>query len=838
MHLRCWFALPTIFLLTLAAFAQGLPSDFPNYGYGSQALAATPGTYGGAPGAYWNPAGWAAMNGWEAAFAWNDRNLRNKTMDDWGLFLGGHGLGFAMQRNTLLGRTARGLPQTSFIEDYQLALGGGDPEKYWGLSYGRSRGRTDWLHRDRNLSLGTLYRPWRYLSVGAAGTLGFARHDRRAIADVGVRPLGTYKLTLFGDGAIGRLDNPNTMQWGAGVEVRPVNGVRLAFKLAKPDALTQDKVMSVSLGLAIDDLSFHVIPHYDKDSDRLSTSYVIRTGDLEPDLSSHNWFGHGKSVVAKSMRGPLTYRKARWLEPNKQTLYDVVTMIEHAKEDKSVGAIALNLSGMEASRELLWEVRAKLADFKSSGKKVYIYVDRAGMSTYYFATVADYLWIDPQGAITLPGYVAGRTFWKGFFEKVGLGVEEWRFFKYKSAFESFARKDMSEADKEQRLALIEDFYTAWSTDIAAARNMTVEHLRSGIDSMGYFDPEEAQAFGLVDSVGAWDDVRDFIELKTGEDPHIIAEREIQAQGYGDPEWGIAPEIALVYLIGDCDMETGIKGRQSSRILRHLGRDDNVKAIVIRADSPGGDPLPSDLVARQMKESRQKKPVLVSQGDVAASGGYWISMRSDRIFASPFTVTGSIGVIGGWVWNDGFSNKTGFTSDHVMVGKHADLGHGVTLPFIGLQIPDRNLDSLEHARMERIIRGTYDDFTRQVADSRGLEQAFVDSVGQGRVWSGTRGLDVKLVDELGTLDDALNYAKRQVHLDGKRVKVVEYPGRQWFGFADMSDTSPIRMVARLLGKDTPRLSEKPDYELRVLQTVSQHPATPQLLVPPEDLPAEE
>ena len=838
MSYRNFLSILVVLIFASLASAQGLSSDFPNYGLGSQALVSTPGTYGGGPGGYWNPAAWAAMRGWEASFAWNDRNIRDKSMDNWGLFLGGHGLGFAMQRNTILRTTPRGVPlDTSFVEDYQLSLGGGDPEMYWGLSYGWAKGRTDWLGRDNYVTFGSIYRPWKYLSIGTAGSLGFTRHDHRGIADVGVRPLGTHRLTLFGDAALGRFDNATTMQWGTGVEVRPLDGVRVAFKLAKPYAESQDKVVSVSLGFSVDDLGFHVVPHYDKDSDRISTSYVLRCGNLEPDLSTRGMFDRDKRVVTKTMKGQLTYRKARWFDSNKHTLYDMLTFIDDAQCDESVGGIALNMSGLSASRESLWEVREKLVDFKASGKKVYIYFDRAGMASYYFVTVADYLWIDPEGSINLPGYIAGRTFLKGFLEKIGLGVEEWRFFTYKSAFEALSRKDMSAPDKEQRLALIQDFYDTWQRDIAAARNISPEKLRSGIDTLGYFTPEEAVAFGLVDSIGSWDDTREFVEMISGKKPDLIHEDEIEADHYPDPDWSNPPEIAIFYAIGECDMDTGIKGRVNSRILRKLGKNDNVKAIVFRADSPGGDPLPSDLIARQMSEISSAKPVIVTQGDVAGSGGYWISMHGDKIYASPFTITGSIGVIGGWIWNDGFSGKTGLTSDHVKVGEHADAGFGVTVPFLGLQIPDRNLDSLEHARMERIIRGLYADFTRQVADARGLDQSYVDSVGQGRVWSGTRGLEVKLVDEIGGLSDALDYARAQVNLSGKkRVKIVEYPRRSLFGFEDLAESSsPIHLFARLLGKEENLPSKTPDYEYRVLQKITDNPGQPLLMIPPEDIP---
>ena len=841
MQFRLLLLISSILISCTVASAQGLPSDFPNYGLNSQAIAATPGTYSGGAGAFWNPAAWAAMRGWESSFAWNDRNVVDKTMDDWGLFLGGHGLGFGMKRSSIARTTPGGVVlQTSFIEDYQLAIGGGDHENYWGLAYGWSRGRTDWLNRDHHLTLGSIYRPWRYLSIGTAGSLGFTGHDRRAITDIGVRPLGTHRATLFADAAFGRYDNFETLQWGTGVEVQPINGVRIAFKLSKPYADIQDKIATLSLGLALNNLGFHVAPHYDKDSERLSTSYVVRWGDIEPDFSTRGAFDREQHFVAKSLKGQLTYRKALLLDHDKFTLRELTTLIDDAERDPGIGGVALNMSGLEASRELLWEVREKLADFKASGKKVYIYFDRVGMAGYYFATVADFVWTDPEGALVLPGYVAGRTFWKGFFEKIGLGVEEWRFFTYKSAFESFSRREMSAADSLQRLVLIQDFFDVWQRDIAAARNLPPEQIRAAIDTIGYFTPEAALEYGLIDSVGSWDDIRDYVEMFSGERPHLVNAHEVQPYAYADPEWGPEPEIALVYAIGECDMDSGIKGRTTSRMLRKLAREDNVKAVVLRADSPGGDPLPSDLVARQMKEISEDKPMIVSQGDVAGSGGYWISMRGDKIYSSPFSITGSIGVIGGWIWNDGFSNKTGFTSDHVKVGEHADLGFGVTLPFLGVKIPDRKLDSLEFGRMKKLILGLYDDFTLQVANSRGLDQAYVDSIGQGRVWSGTRGLDLKLVDEIGTLDDALAYARAQTNLTGKRhVKVVEYPRRSLFGFDSSASMSPIGLLSKLVGGDAPSTKAlASDYELRVLQKVSTSKGRPLLLTPPQDIPPED
>ena len=302
-------------------------------------------------------------------------------------------------------------------------------------------------------------------------------------------------------------------------------------------------------------------------------------------------------------------------------------------------------------------------------------------------------------------------------------------------------------------------------------------------------------------------------------------------------------MALVYAIGECDMDTGIRGRYTSKMLRELSKRKDVKAVVLRADSPGGDALPSDMVAQGMSDVSKKKPMIVSQGEVAASGGYWISMNGDRIFTSPYTITGSIGVIGGWLWNEKVSEKTGLTADHVQVGEHADLGFGITIPFIGVEIPDRNLSEYEHARMRNMILGSYHDFVGKVAAGRHLDTTYVDSIGQGRVWSGPRAIELKLVDEIGGLDDALAYARTKANLpaQGRDVEIIEYPPRQWFNPAALLQ-SPM-MPAKALGFVLSKSGEQPllvedNYELSVLRRIARRPGEPLHMVAPEDIPAED
>ena len=225
------------------------------------------------------------------------------------------------------------------------------------------------------------------------------------------------------------------------------------------------------------------------------------------------------------------------------------------------------------------------------------------------------------------------------------------------------------------------------------------------------------------------------------------------------------------------MDSGINGRRTSAWLRKLATDPDVKAVVLRADSPGGDPLPSDLVAEAVRLLKEAgKPVVVSQGDVAASGGYWISMDGSRILTTPVTITGSIGVISGWLWDDGLSTKVGVTAESVQRGRHADLYSEIGLPMLG-GVPRRPMNEEELARTERVIRDMYGQFVQAVARGRGLDPAVVDSVAQGRVWMGDDAIARGLCDQVGGLSDAIAEARRLAGIpDGRDVELVEYPPR--------------------------------------------------------------
>jgi protease-4 len=828
----CGFLLMT--MLSAVGLAQDSTRHIPDYATESQFLAGTPGATPGAASAYFNPAVWAMMQRGEVAFTWNDSSLRKDYLDNWGLFLGGGGFGFSMMHTSYPSEAYR--TGVAGITDYQFALAGGDRESSFGVAYTFSQGNELRERRDHLLTVGGLWRPCRHASLGAAGTFALKYPERLGVADLGIRPFGTPLATLFGDLSLNEKDRAKDMDWGAGIEVEPIAGIRLAFKTEQLNAYgVKTNSYSIRMGLTLEHIGYHVIPHYDKKSNLTTTSNLIRLGPLVSSLPLKSWFDRGNAFVKMDLKGNITYQKARYLDPKKHALLDLIQEIEEAKKDPEVGGIALNLSdfssgwGWVSGPELIWELRENLLDFKKSGKKVIVFLERGGMWEYYLASVGDKVWMDPMGTLMLPGFTQGRTFWKHFFDKIGIGVDEWRYFKYKSAFEVFSRDNMSDADREQRQDLVNSCYEEYAKDMVATGRLTRAQFDSLINNVVVFLPEDAVQYGLVDTIGRWEKAKDFAkEISGKKNAHLTSWGSLLEERGVLDEWGEPPQIALVYAIGECDLETGIRGRYTSGVLSKLAKDKQVKAVVFRADSPGGDALPSDLVDEQVKKVSEEKPIIVTQGNVAGSGGYWISMNGDQIIASPYTITASIGVIGGWLYNNGFGDKIGFTYDRVLMGKHADLGHGITLPLVNIEVPQRDLTDEEHAVVKALLLRVYNEFLEKVSKGRNLNVSYVDSVGQGRVYLGRRGLELKLVDRIGGLQDALKLARERAKLSPKRhVEIVEYPKRKFINLDELfKPSSPLGWLSRN------KVEDDVNYELDFYQRMSTHPGQPLYMVPPE------
>jgi protease-4 len=425
----------------------------------------------------------------------------------------------------------------------------------------------------------------------------------------------------------------------------------------------------------------------------------------------------------------------------------------------------------------LKEVRAALLAFKASGKPVVAYINDATTRDYYLASVAGDVVLDPFGAILLPGLASQPLFMAGAFEKFGVGVQVTRVGKYKSAVEPFTRKDLSPEAREDLQKLLNDLWADLLGDIAASRRLSREELQQVVDTEGVIPASSALAHKLVDRTAYRDEIIDELKAKTGrrkgasESFKQVSLRAYAdaAEGAGDASGSGARRIAIVYAEGeivDGEGQTGeVGGRRFAREIRRLRQDDGIKAVVLRVNSPGGSATASEEIQREIRLTMKEKPVVVSMGSVAASGGYWISTYADRIFAEPATITGSIGVFGLFVNVKQLANNLGFTFDTVKTGKVADL----------LTISRPKTDA-ELAIFQNLVDWIYDEFTTRVAESRKLDKAKVLEIAQGRVWSGVEAKELGLVDEIGGLGPAVAYAAKKASL-GKNYRLSEYPRKR-------------------------------------------------------------
>lgn len=708
-----------------------------------------------------NPALLSTVENLNLYAAWMNEAKNVNHPVSWGIFTAVPHLGFSAVRENFLNRSAM---------NYKLSASAGDNELSFGFGYGWSSGRTAFFNNSDVYTLGALYRPVKHLSLGLIGNF-LSRGGNEGVVDLALRPLGNEIVTLFGD-YLYKKDLPGAaVNWSAGAAVEAFPGIRITGRYF------EGKSFNLGAELSLGNLSFTGKSQFNSNSDRLYNIYGIRIGEY--DRNPFREILRDAYYVSYDFAGETKYRRFRFFD-NSRTLLNLLQQIKEAKSDKAVAGIAINISGMQMNREMQWEVREELKKFKLAGKHVVIYLDNASMSGYHFASIADKIVMDPQGIITLEGYIAGRQYYKGTLEKLGIGFTEWRYFEYKSALEAFSRDEMSEADSIQRQDLVDDFYSIARKEISESRNISYEDFDKMVNENVIFLASEAHKQGLVDSIGRWDDVKEIIKKIEGDDKGFTGASSLSKFKLPkDNYWGVKPKIAVIYALGVCAMDDGINARSLHKKVKEAAEDDDVKAIVFRVDSPGGDGLASDLVAEQLQKAKKNKPVIISQGFVAASGGYWLSMYGDTIVAAPGTITGSIGVIGGWYYNKDFKDKLGVSTDFVKRGEHADIGFGFTLPLIGITLPDRDLTDKEQQKAEFLIKDMYRDFVGKVSAGRNMKYEEVDKIGEGREWSGADALNNGLIDVLGNLNDAIDIAAKKAGL--KDYDLIEMPEPPFFDF---------------------------------------------------------
>jgi protease-4 len=747
-----WCFLILGILLIVLAPESAHPQAFEPYESRSEFLLTSPASTVNGLHGYLNPALASHIHGSETVFVWSDRRSPRRGSNQWGLFTGVPHLGFGMVHRRVPGRD---------LTDYNLAVASGDRSGSLGVAYGWSSGSAGGNDRQNRITLGSVLRPSRRVSLGITlvSTLDGARE---AVADLALRPAFGRRLTLFAEAASANEDGGGGEYWSGGASLEVADGILLTGRFF------DNRTVSLGLELGFSRTAVNMQSRLDGDRREFNT-YSARVGPRRASALTR-YRQRDPKYLELQFDAPTVHRRFPLFDRS-QTLLGLLQVINRSRTDESIRGLALNLSGLRISFAMAWELREALREFKTSGKRVIVYIDQANLVGYHLASVADRVYMDPVGLLSLEGFVAGQTYFAGSLKKLGVGFDEWRFFKYKSAMEALSRRQMSAADREQWTVLIEDFYDTVRSEICAERRLQPSEFDRLVDETTVFLAADALASGLVDSLGRWDNLEELVgDLEGGKGAVARSYAPIQ-----DTEWGARPRVAVVYALGVCAMDSGIRARTLVKELNSIAEDEKIDAVVLRVDSPGGDGLASDLVAAAVTRIRAKKPVIVSQGSVAASGGYWLSMNADVIVAAPNTATGSIGIIGGWLYNLEFKQKLGLTTDHVKVGAHADLRFGATLPVLGLTLPDRNLHDGEKETMERLMRSLYRDFVGKVAKGRGVSAEKVEESAQGRVWSGKRAVERGLVDELGGLNRAIRIAVEKAGVPPEaEVELVEYP----------------------------------------------------------------
>ena len=444
---------------------------------------------------------------------------------------------------------------------------------------------------------------------------------------------------------------------------------------------------------------------------------------------------------------------------------NILESIEKAKTDEQIKGIYLCPSGIQAGVATVEEIRKALIDFKESGKFVYAYGDLFSQKAYYLVSVADQIALNPQGMLELKGLSSVRTFYKKALEKLGVEMQIIRHGKFKAAVEPFIREDMSPENKLQTQTYLNSVWSAMVEDIAASRKLSPDAINQLADSVTMFLPaEQLVKAGLIDTLMYKDEVINTLKELTGIDleddvPAIGVDKYAKVPA-SSGKGLIREKIAVIYAEGDIDgTDTdGIKSEALSRTIREARRDSSIKAIVLRVNSPGGSAYGSEVIWREVKLAKETKPVIVSMGDVAASGGYYISAAADTIMADRTTITGSIGIFG-MIPNAGelLNDKLGITEDVVSTNANSDL-LSVTRPLTGF----------ERSKMQAYIERGYDTFIGRVADGRAMTKEQVDEIGQGRVWASSNAKEIGLVDLYGGVTDAVKLAAQMAKLEDYRI----------------------------------------------------------------------
>lgn len=506
-------------------------------------------------------------------------------------------------------------------------------------------------------------------------------------------------------------------------------------------------------------------------------------------------------------------------QDDKNGLFNLVNAIKYAKTDEKIKGISIDNNFIMAGITQTKTLRDALLDFKESGKFITAYADIFTQKDYYLSSVADTIFMSPVGMMEFKGLYTERLYFKDFQEKSGIKMEVVRHGKYKSAVEPFLENEMSDNNREQISAYLNGLWSEMKKEVAATRNVSVEELNVIADSLLARTPKLAIASKLVDKVAYHDEyingIKSAMAVPEGKKLNTVSIKDYAK--YAAPKLNMSSSkdrIAVIYAEGDIIYGEGEKGRVGhitiNKGIQKAREDEKIKAVVLRVNSPGGSALASELIWREIELTKKVKPVIVSMGDLAASGGYYIAANADKIIAEPTTITGSIGVFGTLPNFKNLADDMGINAEQVTTNTNA-VTYSVFEP----------LNENQHRYIKEGVIDVYSLFTKRVAEGRNLTAAQVEEIAQGRVWTGNDALERGLVDELGGLDLALEYAAEAAEIEDYKIK--EFPVfeknldemLQAFGLAKAKEqilTEELGEENYKLLKEVKRLSEKNGVQL--------------------------
>ncbi len=473
----------------------------------------------------------------------------------------------------------------------------------------------------------------------------------------------------------------------------------------------------------------------------------------------------------KDYAGKTVFKQYNFLNENKKNgLFNIIDAIKYASTDEKIKGISIDNNFIQAGFSQTKAIRDALLEFKKSDKFIVAYADVYSQKDYYLSSVADTIYMNPVGMMEFNGLSTERLYYKDFQEKSGIKMEVIRLGKYKSAVEPFLENEMSDNNREQIEVYLNGIWSEVKKEISVSRNVSVERLNTIADSLLSRTASLAKSSKLIDRVAYHDEYESGLRHAI----NIEASKEIKTISIKDYAIHTANQImkktssnkvAVIYAEGEIIYGEGDEDRVGqgamNRSLKKAREDDKIKAVVIRINSPGGSALASELIWREIELTKKVKPVIVSMGDLAASGGYYIACNADKIIAEPTTITGSIGVFGMLPNVKGLADKWGINAEQVTTNKNS-------IPYSFFE----PMNEEQEAFIKEGINDIYELFTNRVADGRGMTQDDVKAIAQGRVWTGVDALSNGLIDELGGLELALKYAAEAAEIEDYKIK--EFP----------------------------------------------------------------